>query len=494
MRANTYSPASRPQQLRIGGKTVSSAQTAWFGYCLCIALYAVVFNQWQAQPMPDYVWEAGVLVAAICLIPITLWYARGKQKLPMFELICISYLLSFSAPLYLQRNEITTKYQIFSWNTTYETLLMSAIGIAVMIIGYYFMVSFKPLNRFPKLDLPLDPTRTKTYFKIFIFCGLPLTVLTQLGVINAVGALSQFLIAQFSIAAVLLSYRVFNSNNKLGPIWNIILYASIGLAALSGLLTGMLESALMPLILLAMVRWHATRRLPITWVLTGLALFVVLNSAKMAYRSSAWPGPSLSISDKIGLWLDLGQGSVSTTTSPGSSSGPEETIRKSMSRFDQLHNFVMITDMTPGEVPFYGGKTYSYLLYGLIPRFLWPDKPTAQEGNDMFALDYGIMMPSQKGTSSFGMSQLAECYANFGFFGIVLIMPIQGMFFACIDELLNGPLSDGGRAIYVTIMFVFLNGIGGVASSVFLGVITSVVASSFILRLFCTGWKSRSRY
>src|SRR5262245_43212130 len=72
----------------------------WAAYGGLIALYAVVFGVWQAEPVPWQAHLAGVAVAAIALWPLARWYERGHQGVPMFELICLAYGVSFSTPLY----------------------------------------------------------------------------------------------------------------------------------------------------------------------------------------------------------------------------------------------------------------------------------------------------------------------------------------------------------------------------------------------------------
>src|SRR5258708_6437516 len=67
-----------------------------------ITLYAVVFGVWQAERVPWRAHLAGVTIAAVALFPLALWHRRGHQGVPMFELICLAYGISFSAPLYFQ--------------------------------------------------------------------------------------------------------------------------------------------------------------------------------------------------------------------------------------------------------------------------------------------------------------------------------------------------------------------------------------------------------
>jgi hypothetical protein len=152
-----------------------------------------------------------------------------------------------------------------------------------------------------------------------------------------------------------------------------------------------------------------------------------------------------------------------------------------MSRLDLLHQLIVVQERTPGTIPYYQGETYSYLTYGWIPRFLWPDKPIAQEANITFALDYGFLHDNQIDRTMMGISHIAEAYANFGLWGVGIIMGLQGLILSLMNISLNSPHSNGGRAIYISIMVFFLNGIGSATAGIYGALVQNVAASAFIL-------------
>lgn len=470
---------------------MSGAQVAWIGYALAIALYAWVFSLWQAEPVPTSVHALGVLVAAICLFPLALWTARGSRGTPAFELICIAYLLAFSSPLYLQKNQIIifSEPSYFTWDETYRTLCLCALGIFAFIAGYYVLHFSKIHFQALQVDLPMQGQGRQLFIKVAFTVGLGLVILRGVGIDLSAGVFNS-LVGQMQnlvyIAIVLLGYRVARGQET--GRWKLVLGCAVALSALFGLASGMLETAIVPLLLLVIVRWNVSRRAPVAILGVGLCAFVVLNSVKMSYRSQTWKTTAnIGVTDRLGVWADLLQG----TTGAGVSF--EDTFRNSMSRFDLLHQFVRVQQMTPGEVPFYGGQTYGYLVYGWIPRFLWPDKPTAQGANVTFAVDYGFLAEDQTSTTMIGIGHLPEAYANFGISGIVIVMALQGMFLAGVNKMLNGSRSEGGQAIYLALMIFFLNGIGSATASLFMSIPLTVVVSGVILRFFATGWRAAPR-
>ena len=489
MASNSFSPTARPQTLRIGGKAVTSPQFAWTGYVLAIALYAWVFSQWQVEPVPDAVHALGVLVAALCLFPLALWTARGSRETPAFELICVAYLLAFSSPLYLQPNQIIILSQTmaFTWDETYSTMLLVSVGVFSLIAGYYAVAESRFTFRSVQVDLPMHPRKRPLFIQLAFAGGFALLLARGVGidlsagVFNSLVSVIQNLV---NVAIVMLGYRVLRGQEKKG--WSLALYGAAFLSAVFGLLSGMLENAIIPLLLIVIVRWNVSRRVPVALLAMGLCGFVVLNSVKIAYRTQTWTKNSnAGLIDRLGVWADLLQG-----TGIGTQNSFEDTFRQSMSRFDLLHNFVHVQQMTPSEIPFYEGQSYSYLLYGWIPRFIWPDKPIAQAGNVTFAVDYKLMTEDQTATTMIGIGHLPEAYANFGVWGVAIIMALQGMFLALVGKMLNGPYSDGGRAIYLALMVFFLNGIGSATASLFMSIPLTVIIAGVILRFFAFGWRA----
>ena len=65
------------------------------------------------------------------------------------------------------------------------------------------------------------------------------------------------------------------------------------------------------------------------------------------------------------------------------------------------------------------GESYSSILFTLIPRFLWPNKPKTTSGVE-FGYQSGIS--GKNDTSSISVTYLGESYYNFGFFGVFITM------------------------------------------------------------------------
>jgi len=462
-------------------------------YVIVVSAYAILFTFWQVEPVPWNVHLAAVLVAATCLLPMARWYAGTRQGLPMFELICLSYGLQFSVPVYTQPAQLAIMSSTvpLRWSTTFEVLLYVEMGIVTMMAGYYLVRRSRAAQSIPKLDLPLVPAgRTLYLWGALIGSGL----LTMLSAVNwepltgsSFDAIVRLMNSQFNVAIVLLAYAVYREGRSWAA--QVALYAAVLYAFLVGLTTGMLENALMPLVLMLAVRWHATRKMPWVAILAGLVLFGVLNPAKFEYRRQVWySGEEYGFNERLSVWGEAVEGELQGSVEAGNW---QDTVRETLARFDLVHRFMYVREMTPAFVPYYQGETYAYFLYAWIPRLIWPDKPSASEANQRIDVDYAFKYEWQDSTTSIG--QLPEAYVNFGIIGIAVVMALQGLVFAVMDAVLNGPRSDGGRAIYLVIMAYFLNGIGSSSATLFGALVQYILAAAVILRPFAASWRASNR-
>jgi hypothetical protein len=58
----------------------------------------------------------------------------------------------------------------------------------------------------------------------------------------------------------------------------------------------------------------------------------------------------------------------------------------------------------------------------LIPRLIWPDKPTINDANRYYQILYGLSTAETVDSVNIGAGCLAEAYINFGWPGVVCVM------------------------------------------------------------------------
>src|SRR5215472_11974936 len=72
---------------------------------------------------------------------------------------------------------------------------------------------------------------------------------------------------------------------------------------------------------------------------------------------------------------------------------------------------------------------YPLLLQNLIPRILWPNKPTMNEANRFFQVRYGLTEENDLSDVSIACGFEAEGYMNFGWFGVIAVGLFVGIVF-----------------------------------------------------------------
>jgi hypothetical protein len=84
----------------------------------------------------------------------------------------------------------------------------------------------------------------------------------------------------------------------------------------------------------------------------------------------------------------------------------------------------------------------------LVPRFLWPDKPSMSQANQFYQVQYGLTRETDLQSVSIAVGFLTEGYINFGWFGVggvaffvgLLLGVVQRTFLRSESGLLFGSL------------------------------------------------------
>ena len=455
----------------------------WLLYALAVLGYALLGRWWQIENIPTDIHLLAVGVAALSGYPFARWYAQGRPGLPIFELICLVYGLAFSVPLYTLPNSILIESQVIplSWEMLQRALVLVGLGLGTLIASY--RVFQTALRRVPRCDLPLSATQLSRYIVFALAIGGGITFLSTLGLLERlgqVGALLRIGTLQLNIGIVLLTYGLERNILPTSP-WRTVLGATLLGSVVLGLATGLLENAVVPVVLMVVMRWYTRRHVPWAWVVGGLLIFATFNQAKIAYRDQAWYGGDyVSIPGRISIWATEVQEVMGGAQSEATQTTSSDAVQNVTNRFDLLHRFAYVLTLTPRYVPYFDGETYGYLVYGWIPRVVWADKPSVALTLDRVDVAYNLKRPGD--TYVIGVGQLPEAFINFGVLGIVLVMAIQGGLFALLHQVFDGPNSVGGRAIVVAVLVFFLNGVGTAAIIFWASLVQTLVANVLIIR------------
>lgn len=154
--------------------------------------------------------------------------------------------------------------------------------------------------------------------------------------------------------------------------------------------------------------------------LVAAAFFIVLQNVKGSYRTQIWTGQEYEGS-KVGLftsmfWENLQKGSGLITNT--------DAFFPVYTRANQGFIVSLVMVRIPSSRPFDGGATLAKnFASAFVPRFLWPDKPTA--GGKFNMLYYtGVLIEG----FSMDVGPLGEAYGSFGPVAGMIYMFLLGLF------------------------------------------------------------------
>ena len=278
---------------------------------------------------------------------------------------------------------------------------------------------------------------------------------------------------------------IFYLKKDLSPIGKLCFAAVFGGTALIGLASGNLIRLFYPILVKAVIYWKIRQRIPWLLLIACLLIFVTLQPLKSRWRQDVWidGNGENSITHRVGFWGELLADEWGGALADSNTQNWERNTRSSIMRTDYIHTFAHVLSLTPSEVPYQYGRTYSYFVVSLIPRALWANKPSAQGGDYFFAAAYGFLSTDDAGVKTFvAMPQIAETFINFGTPGIIIIMMLIGLFYGSLDHMLgHSKAGEGGSAIYVALMIGLLS-IDSGAAGVFCGAAQNFLLYYVILR------------
>jgi len=415
----TLSNPSLPSSATASG----ARRLATLGYvALALGAAAYWFNSpWQSPLL-------NLLAISICLMgiwPILRWLQRNDQAYPLLEVMLLTMVPFYAVPL-LTEHEAVAAYS--------ESVLIQAAGLVLLFQAACALggkwgdgpVQLAPGGVWWADELIADGNlRFTSYTLMLTTAYLFVSTFTHLIPSELVGTLRAVffgigIISGF-IQARLWGSGLLHRSQKTILVVNIVLQivlANLGLLLVTGLI----------ILLLVLVGYFSTaRRLPLAVCVIALPLFAVLHSGKHKMREIYWGENShdLRVMEVPGFyqeWIGYGLESGIKIT------GKEDAAGHS-SLFDRASLFQIVCytmDTVPSRSPYLEGETYAYILPQVIPRFLWPSKPSPNDSVKILSVKLGMLTEEGAETTSIGYGLIAESYANFGYYGSAVLALLLG--------------------------------------------------------------------
>jgi O-antigen polysaccharide polymerase Wzy len=235
---------------------------------------------------------------------------------------------------------------------------------------------------------------------VIAFNALPLAAFLWLVLVRRFRKLSQL---DFLLAIAFLSTRIIS-----GARFN----ASLG-------------TIVAPLLLIGVAEVSLKRKLPWPMITVVACLILFLQPGKGRIRHEMNRGQvGDGMMDAAVRWFDV---SLSEWDDVLAGRSPlDKQLTTTSSRSSLLTMTGVILEKTPEIVPYQLGTSYPLLIKNLIPRVLWPEKPSANIANQFFQVEYGVTEKSNLKSVSIACGFEAEGYMNFGWVGVLAVGLVVG--------------------------------------------------------------------
>lgn len=189
-----------------------------------------------------------------------------------------------------------------------------------------------------------------------------------------------------------------------------------------GLIRGVLE----PIFRLGMPflagRWAFARKVSFGLLASGAAIFLLFQPIKHDFRAQIWGREQVGYGERVEAWGRAMNNLLSRDDSQ------EKAQDSAVSRVAELDAVMHAFDMLPGQVQSLEGAGWLPILTAPIPRLIWRDKPTTQDGAEQrYAVVFRRQTEEGARTTAVMMPLLVDGYWNFGWPGILFACSMVGL-------------------------------------------------------------------
>jgi hypothetical protein len=399
----------------------------------------VTFFFWITSARDITILQASLAFILLC-IP---WagYCRWKRELgselPLYSIIALAYWVYYALPLFwASRDKTSFGMRIFTLTDELatKTMLLAVVGVLAIGLGMSLKIGRKwSLTRFP--DIQAD-TRGWSYIRVLLVVGVLSNLYDSLPYMFGEAGRQIILILQKDIPllAFALLFRSYLSGTA-SRTDRIFIVFYIAISFLTGLSSGWLGAFAIPMIICTIVYIAEKRKVPRLMIGCIVVYVLFFQASKVDVRERYWvKQESSSRIERIEFWFKESLARWEYALDEPTDQAIRDLAYQSLSRLSLLEQSANVLDLTPREVPYQEGRLYAYMSYTLIPRFMWPDKPSVNEANRFYQVEYGLTTERNLSSVSIAVGVLTESYINFGWPGVVFIMFLLGILFDYIQK------------------------------------------------------------
>jgi hypothetical protein len=442
--------ALEPGDASPSAPSLTAVRVALVGVALAPLLAIAFPTGWQgASDLPLGVRDTAALLWILCFLPAWSYLrepASRRRPIPILPIMGIEYGMYYALSPLLGLHNVTGV-----WDTgrmiealdparDYALPLRLALGGWVAILAGYAFARQLPLpgvRASERIGQGFDHrTLVRIGFRLVAF-GLGFEILrwTEEVPLTLHGTLH--FLARVTIIGLALLYAL-RARRALTVSQRRLLALCTALVIAIAFGTGATYNVILVVFFAFMGGWIGRPRAGLGIVLGGLvslAIFVSIRGVMIDYRRLTWwSGVEYPLPERSRMMLRLLGDKLEALGPLGT---VDDGIHKVAERSANIDILADVVRRTPFQIAFWDGETYRSLVGLAVPRFLWPDKPVKNLGQD-FGHRYQYLAPNDRYTQ-INLPVLVEFYANFGVLGVFLGSLLAGFVYQVVERYVNRP-------------------------------------------------------
>jgi len=409
-----------PFQVHYQLLSAKASRSLYTGGALTLILVSLWFlNEGNWAVDAKTLW--GIAIMFLASYPALMWAKHAKKWLPVFEIAMLMAIPQYAVPLLSHPLDL----RFYPDATISRAALLISIYLFISILGFsisrrpprvkeIFLTSLIPSKFYYLGHLGLIISNIYLFISTF-YSIIPIELYSSLrALFLGLSTMSVF------ITSHLWGLNLLNPSKKALFLINIIintLMSFLGLYLIAGVGT----------VFLAIASYSSARK-KIPWVASLIFILIVsiLHLGKTEMRGKYWDFSGHGRASQVYKlkvhevpsflleWVSAGL----TMNRVSKQSGIDQ--KNSLERAALFPMTCIAVDRIPRERDYLMGGSYVSIPAVLIPRAIWPEKPSALEGNDQIMVHLGLVNPDNITVSiAFGLP--TEAYVNFGFIGVSIL-------------------------------------------------------------------------
>ena len=353
------------------------------------------------------------------------WRQTRRTHIPLFAVLAAAHTVFYGVSVFwtgiLAQSEPRTATAI---------LAMANLGVTGLFIG---MQATSRIRRLHLPDVPAD-IHDWSLIRLIAACQIFVPFLP----VGTGGDFRQVIVIFLSFIPVVAFLILWDATlqGKATAVDKALVIVFLASSILAGLAQGWLGGCVGNLVLAGIAYVRVRRKLPMLSAAALILIMLFLQGGKASFRQRYWyRDENAGALAKASFWIETSAERLNSRIGQQSSDDTlHDALQALLTRSSVVKESATVFENTPSLVPYQYGATYRYLLITLIPRFLWPNKPSVNDANRFYQLAYGVTQQQDLDHVAIGAGLIPEAYMNFGWFGIPAVMCLAGVILGVFER------------------------------------------------------------